>query len=211
VSAPGKRVSARAFAAAVLVAAAVLAAATGLAACGSSRGGTSRDAALAQAELGTPAPSFSLVDQFGSNVRLSDLRGSVVLLTFIDARCTTLCPLTADLLRRTSDELGGDPPVRLVAIDANPDANSVADVRRWSVQHRMLHDWVFLTAPLPRLARVWSAYGIQVVPQKGEVVHSAVIFVIDGEGRQRGVFPIATGSGMSAEVDGLAEAVRRVA
>jgi hypothetical protein len=42
------------------------------------------------------------------------------------------------------------------------------------------------------------------------VAHSAVIFVIDPTGRQRAVFPIATRSGMSAEVDALAEAVRRV-
>jgi cytochrome oxidase Cu insertion factor (SCO1/SenC/PrrC family) len=194
-----------------VLAAAVLGAVTTLAACGSARGETGQPGALAHAQYGTPAPAFSLVDQFGHDVRLTDLRGSVVLLTFIDARCTTLCPLTADLLRRASDELGGDPPVRLVAIDANPDANSVADVRRWSIQHGMLHDWLFLTAPLPRLARVWSAYGVSVVPQHGEVAHSAVVFVIDGEGRQRGVFPIATRSGMSAEADALAAAVRRVA
>jgi protein SCO1/2 len=185
-------------------------AAATLAACGSSGRGPDQTAALANAQYGTPAPRFSLVDQFGDTVQLTDLRGSVVLLTFIDARCTTLCPLTADLMRRARDELGTDPPVRLVAIDANPDATGVADVRRWSVQHRMLHDWQFLTAPLPRLARVWSAYGVRVVPRHGDVAHSAVIFVIDGDGRERGVFPIATRAGIPAEADALAEAVRRV-
>jgi cytochrome oxidase Cu insertion factor (SCO1/SenC/PrrC family) len=188
---------------------AALVIATLASACGSSNPGS--NAALAHAQQGTPAAPFTLVDQFGHRERLSDFRGSVVLLSFIDPHCTTVCPLTADLMRHARDEVGAATPVKLVAIDANPNATSVADVRRWSIRHRMLHDWLFLTAPQPRLARVWAAYGVRVIPRQGDVAHSAVIFVIDAAGRQRAVFPIATRSGMSAEVGALAEAVRRVA
>jgi cytochrome oxidase Cu insertion factor (SCO1/SenC/PrrC family) len=205
----GRRPSAVRPVAAVRVAAAVAVALAALSSCRSPADGPS--SALARAQQGTPAASFSLVDQFGHRERLTDFRGSVVLLSFIDPHCTTVCPLTADLMRRARDEVGATPPVKLVAIDANPNATSVEDVRRWSVRHRMLHDWLFLTAPQPRLARVWADYGIRVIPEQGDVAHSAVIYVIDEDGRQRGVFPIATRSGMSAEVDALAEAVRRVA
>jgi cytochrome oxidase Cu insertion factor (SCO1/SenC/PrrC family) len=162
-------------------------------------------------QYGTPAAPFSLVDQFGRRERLADFGGEVVLLTFIDPRCAQLCPLTADLLRRAKDALDGDPPTEIVAIDANPDATSVADVRRWSQRHGMLHEWLFLTGPAPRLARVWASYGVGVQVLHGEVGHSSVIFVIDPSGRQRAVFPIARGSGIPAEVEGLTTAVRRVA
>jgi cytochrome oxidase Cu insertion factor (SCO1/SenC/PrrC family) len=178
-------------------------------ACGSARAG-SDGATPTNVRYGVPAKDFSLVDQFGHPEQLSDFRGRVVLLTFIDARCTELCPLTADLLRRAKESLGGDPPVQLLAIDANPNATAVADVRRWSRRHRMLHQWLFLTAPVHRLARVWASYGIRVTVDKDEVAHSSVIYVIDVSGRRRAIFPIATRSGIPDEVDALDDAVRRV-
>jgi protein SCO1/2 len=177
-------------------------------ACSSARGDD--PSRPANVQYGTPAADFSLLDQFGRTERLSDFRGSVVLLTFIDARCTDLCPLTADLLRRAEESIQGDPPVQVLAIDANPNATSVADVRRWSVRHRMLHRWLFLTAPIGRLRRVWARYGIAVRVHGGEVAHTSVIFLIDGAGRQRGVFPIAARHGIRAEIDALVTAVRRI-
>jgi cytochrome oxidase Cu insertion factor (SCO1/SenC/PrrC family) len=177
-------------------------------ACSSARG--SEPARPTKVRYGTPAADFSLRDQFGRPERLSDFRGRVVLLTFIDARCTDLCPLTADLLRRAEESMDGDPQVQVVAIDANPDATAVADVRRWSVRHRMLHRWLFLTAPVGRLRRVWSDYGIAVRVHGGEVAHTSVIFLIDGTGRERGVFPIAAKAGIPAEVDALVTAVGRM-
>jgi protein SCO1/2 len=179
-------------------------------ACGAASAGP--DSTLpSNGQNGTRAAPFSLVDQFGRHERLSDFRGEVVLLTFIDPRSRELCPLTANLLQRTREALGDDPPIQLLAIDANPNATSVADVRRWSERHRMLDRWLFLTASLPRLARVWASYGVRIEVHQGGVAHSSVIYVIDPSGRQRAVFPIATESGIPAEVDALTDAVRRVA
>src|SRR5260370_29294664 len=47
---------------------------------------------------GNPAPDFALTDQFDNSVTLSSLRGHEVVLAFIDARCKTLCPLTAQIM-----------------------------------------------------------------------------------------------------------------
>jgi cytochrome oxidase Cu insertion factor (SCO1/SenC/PrrC family) len=191
-----------------LRASAVVALVVAATACGSAHAGS--DGSTPSVRYGTPAAGFFLTDQFGRPERLTDFRGQVVLLTFIDARCTELCPLTADLLRRAKDALGGDPPVQLVAIDANPMATSVADVRRWSARHRMLHEWLFLTAPVQRLKRVWASYRVQVKLHGGEVEHSSLVYIVDPSGRERGIFPIAGRRGIPAEVDALAQAVRRV-
>jgi cytochrome oxidase Cu insertion factor (SCO1/SenC/PrrC family) len=170
-----------------------------------------RDPAPSNVQYGTRAAPFSLVDQFGDRRRLSDFRGSVVLLTFIDPHCGGVCPLTADLLRRAKASVGSDSPLQLLAIDANPKATSVEDVRRWSVRHGMLHDWLFLTAPMQRLRRVWAEYGVQVIEQSGDVAHSSAVFLIDEDGRERGIFPIAARNGIPDEVSALDDAVHRIA
>src|SRR5260370_5020192 len=65
---------------------------------------------------GRPAPDFKLTDQFGQTVSLSSLRGREVVLAFIDARCTTLCPLTAEILYDATGQIGStaDNPLTVV-------------------------------------------------------------------------------------------------
>src|SRR6266702_803344 len=128
--------------------------------------------------LGRPAPNFSLTDQFGHAEQLSDFRGRVVLLTFIDSRCTTLCPLTSDLMTKAEEALGPTYSLQLLAVNANIDFTSVSDVRTWSAEHRMLRRWLFLTGPLRELRAVWSSYGIQVKMVHGDIAHTAGVFVI---------------------------------
>src|SRR5256884_8722669 len=55
---------------------------------------------------GNLAPDFTLTDQFGHPVTLSSLRGHEVVLAFIDARCKTLCPLTAQIMDDAKVGLG---------------------------------------------------------------------------------------------------------
>jgi cytochrome oxidase Cu insertion factor (SCO1/SenC/PrrC family) len=76
------------------------------------------------------------VNQFGQPMSLSQLRGKVVLLSFDDALCTTACPLTTQEMlqaKRLLDAAGED--VRLLGVDANPDATSTADVMAYSRGH----------------------------------------------------------------------------
>lgn len=133
------------------------------------------------------------------------------MLSFIDSHCATICPLTAELMTRTARTLGPRYPVQLLAINANPDFTSVSDVRSWSSRHRMLHRWLFLTAPLSELKTVWSSYGIQAEVVRGDVAHTAVIFLIDTAGRVRALVPIAQRGGIDAEVPAIVRAVRSVA
>src|SRR6266705_2760845 len=65
--------------------------------------------------LGRPAPGFELTDQF---------RGQVVLLAFVDSRCTTICPLTTVSMTEAVRLLGPGAAgrVQLLGVDANPDA-----------------------------------------------------------------------------------------
>ena len=46
--------------------------------------------------LSATAPGFTLTDQFGKRVSLRSLRGKVVVVSFNDPECTTICPLDDD-------------------------------------------------------------------------------------------------------------------
>jgi cytochrome oxidase Cu insertion factor (SCO1/SenC/PrrC family) len=134
-----------------------------------------------------PAPPFHLVDQNGAPVSLAGLRGSTVVLTFLDPVCTTDCPVIAQELRVTASLLGSDAArVRFVAIAANPVYYSVATVSAFTRQEGMdsLPTWSFLTGTLPQLESVWNTYGaiVQAAPAGGMVVHPDIVYVIDPHG-----------------------------
>jgi SCO1/SenC len=78
--------------------------------------------------------------------------------------------------------------VQLLGVDANPHATSVADMMAYSRAHAMVNQWDFLTGTLPQLQAAWRAYHIEVQIEKGMIDHTAALFVIDPQGRERTVY-----------------------
>jgi cytochrome oxidase Cu insertion factor (SCO1/SenC/PrrC family) len=137
---------------------------------------------------GNLAPDFTLTDQFGHPVTLSSLRGHEVVLAFIDARCKTLCPLTAQIMYDARVQLGSSAASRvdLVAVNANPTATSVPEVQSWSINHGMLHQWSFLTGTAQQLQSVYHVYNVYVQVSSNDLVeHDPIMFIIDTQGHER--------------------------
>ena len=133
--------------------------------------------------LSGAAPGFTLTDQFGKRISLRSFRGKVVVLSFNDPQCTTICPLTTTALVHAKQLLGSAAArVELVGVGANPDATQVKWVRAYSQSHRMLHKWRFVTGSLPELKRVWRAYGIEAAVVHGLIDHTPATYVIDSHG-----------------------------
>ena len=136
------------------------------------------------------APEFSLVDQKGQRVSLAQFRGKAVLLSFLDSRCTTVCPVLAQEFLLANHDLGSTASkVAFIAVNVNPVANSVADVSVFDNLHGLnkMANWYFLTGPAAKLASVWKAYGIYVnVPQNSnQVTHADYLFFITPSGQER--------------------------
>jgi len=138
---------------------------------------------------GIQAPDFRLLNQFGQPMSLSQFRGKVVLLSFEDSECTTVCPLTAQSMLDAKQMLGAaGSQVQLLGVDANPDATSVADVLAYSRAHGMVNRWDFLTGSATQLKAAWSAYHIAVQVEQGQIDHTAALFVIDQRGREQKIY-----------------------
>ncbi|MDQ2813654.1 MAG: SCO family protein [Actinomycetota bacterium] len=145
-------------------------------------------------DLGTslgsrPAPGFRLTNQFGQPMSLSQFRGKVVMLSFEDSQCTTVCPLTTQSMLEAKQLLGAaGEKVQLLGVDANSSATSVADVLAYSRAHAMVNQWDFLTGSLPQLKATWGAYGIAVQIEQGQIDHTPALLVIDQQGRERELY-----------------------
>jgi cytochrome oxidase Cu insertion factor (SCO1/SenC/PrrC family) len=138
---------------------------------------------------GTPAPGFTLDNQFGQPMSLRQFRGKVVLLGFEDSRCTTVCPLTTQEMLLAKQLLGpAGSQVQLLGVDANPVATAVSDVMAYSRAHGLVNQWDFLTGPKARLAAVWKEYHIYAAAVHGQVDHEPALFVIDQRGRERELY-----------------------
>lgn len=185
----------------LVAAAGAVAALAGLAACGAGsapagRGGAGQPGAAAAAANpgldpgsslgGQPAPDFRLVNQFGQPMSLHQFRGKVVVLTFTDSQCTTICPLTTASMVAARALLGpAGGRVQLLGLDANPRATSVRDVLAYSRVHGLVNQWDFLTGTTRQLTAVWRAYHMAVQIERGQIDHTPAVFVIDPQGRER--------------------------
>ena len=136
---------------------------------------------------GRPAPGFTLTDQFGQRVSLSQFRGKAVVLTFVDSECTTVCPLGTASLTGAVSLLGPAAArrIQILGIDANPNATAVSDVRAYSQSHALMHSWHFLTGSKAQLEAVWRAYNVYVAAKNNDIDHEPAIYLIDPQGRER--------------------------
>jgi protein SCO1 len=161
-------------------------------------GGDKEPARLPGTNLGgEPAPDFRLIDQAGRSVALSGLRGRPVVLTFLYSTCPDFCPLTAEKLRQTYEQLGKDAgKVSMLAVSVDPSGDTPDAVREFTAVHRLPDaNWHYLIGSEAELAPVWAAYGIARVqtartpavgaPLSDAVGHTEALFLLDTQGRKQ--------------------------
>ena len=161
--------------------------------------GAAKDAAATSrlAVIGT-APDFALSTQAGQVVRCSDLRGKVLIVSFIFTTCNGTCPATTHRMSQVQQELkarglGKDDRVRLLSITLDP----VRDTPDVLTAYMRLYDvdamnWSFLTGPPDQVAKTIKAWGMWVRPAaNGQLDHPARVFLVDSRGRIREIYNLS--------------------
>ena len=144
-------------------------------------------------ELDGPAPDFRLVDHRGDTVTLSNFRGKVVVLTFMDTRCDETCPLTAFELRTAYKSVSNiKEEVVFLGVNVNRNFNQPEDAAAFTAQHSLeeIPTWHFLTGDPEQLEPVWEAYSIEVRPpeepeEEEDFEHTPGVYIIDPDGHLR--------------------------
>lgn len=161
---------------------------------GGGNAGRSIDAKLAAEGFRGNAPpavfvatDFALHDALsGDLVRMSDQRGRVVVLTFLESRCATACPLiasqVAEAMRRLPPEHRTD--VVALAVSANPRDDTGTSVRAFLSRHRAVGQIRYLNRPEAELRRVWTDYQVLSALESGDAdTHSAPVRIYSRSGR----------------------------
>lgn len=162
-------------------------------------------------------PDFSLQDQNGRAMGLSDLKGKVWIADVIFTRCAGECPIMSSHLKKIEEILPAELPIRFVTFttDANYDTPAVmkkyaerygADTSRWSfltggktALRAVIYNGLKLTAMDKAAAEAENPNDL--------FVHSAKFVLIDGSGRIRGYFD----GEQEAAIAETSQAARRLA
>lgn len=143
-----------------------------------------------------PAPAFALRDSAGAPLSLASLRGRPVVVTFIDPLCRDYCPIEAQHLNTVVQSLPAAEKPAIVAVSVNTAGNKRAifaqDKRKW----KLVPQWRWAIGSDAELARVWRAYGIDVLVSTRKiagvtvrrVAHTEAAYVIDRNGFERAIF-----------------------
>jgi protein SCO1/2 len=139
---------------------------------------------------GEIVPDFAVTTQAGGNLRLSDLRGEVVVLTFIYTRCPMpeFCPAMdakfAELARRLSAVPSRAAKVRLLSVSFDP-AHDTPEVLAAHAARRGATPplWTFAVASPEELAKVAGPLGLSYVPGTREIEHNLRAAVIGPDGK----------------------------
>jgi protein SCO1/2 len=144
------------------------------------------------------APAFSLDGSDGKQLRLSDHLGKVVIVEFGFTFCQYVCPVTLARLTEVHKKLGSAArDVQLIYVTVDPERDTPQRLR----EHLTYFNPSFLGATGTRdeVVAVLKAYGVvaeQVVsknPALGyEVSHSSFLYLVDRQGKIRGLVPFGT-------------------
>ena len=145
------------------------------------------------------APGYSFIDQNGERFTSEDVRGSLVLYTFVNSRCTEPCVPTSATLASLQSEFAeidlGDIPLRFVVIAVDDEHATPETLRAHANSIGVDSDqWHFITGDAAQLKSVVGAsfrtyYGEE---EDGSFVVDPVFALVDGWGILRAVYRTAS-------------------
>jgi thioredoxin-dependent peroxiredoxin len=144
-------------------------------------------------EIGDMAPDFTLQDQSGQDVTLSELRGKTVVLFFYPKADTSGCTVEACGFRDAQKEFAGTDAI-LLGISPDTVKAQQKFATKYDLPMRLLADAEHATAEKYGVWIQKSMYG------RAYMGVSRETFVIDPEGKVRHIFRKVTPKGHAEEV-----------
>ncbi len=151
-----------------------------------------------------PAPDFKLMNQFGREISLADLRGKTTILTFVFAHCATVCPvLIKDVL--DAQNILNRPDVLSVFISLDPWRDTPSGLPDLAKKWKLPIDNSFMLSGSPEnISQLQQKFNITSIrnQKSGEITHAAQVMILDKELKIAYTF-------LNPSVEWLVDAVKR--
>ena len=149
-------------------------------------------------EAGSLLPDYTLTNELGRVIRLSEFRGQVLAFTFIFTRCPypDFCPRMTDLFARAQKSLAGQPDapknVKFLSISFDPEHDTPELLRAYAERHNYNPSrWTLATGAWDQLEPLTGHFGLlfgrDVPPEKME--HNLRTVVVRPSGKIQAILP----------------------
>lgn len=137
---------------------------------------------------------FSFHDQHNQIISGQDLQGKIHVANFFFCSCGSVCPGMMENLKIVSDAFRNDKQIEFLSYSVTPWRDSVEVLRRYANEHHIdASNWHLLTgerALIYDLARrsYFAEEEIGLTKDSSNFLHTEHVFLVDGNGRLRGVY-----------------------
>lgn len=160
-----------------------------------------------------PIPEARLVSEDGKPVRMSEMKGQVVVYDFIFTHCSGTCPMMTATMQKLTRKVPKKAPVRFVSISVDPIRDTPQVLRDYAVYARNDPRWMFLTGDRKTIVDL-SVNGFKLAAGDAtdsaneSVLHSVKFAVADKKGVIRDYYA-ATNDDAVEHVAGVIKALLR--
>jgi protein SCO1 len=132
-------------------------------------------------------PDAQLVSETNKPVRMSEMKGNVVVYDFIFTHCSGTCPMMTATMQKLTKKIAKQSPVRFVSISVDPIRDTPEVLRGYAMYARNDPRWMFLTGDRKTIVDL-SAKGFKLAAGDAtdaaneSVLHSVKFVVADKKG-----------------------------
>ncbi len=144
---------------------------------------------VAKLNPGEAVPDFAVTTLEGKTLKLADLRGSFVVLTFVYTRCPLpqFCPAMDRKFQELASRIGlmkdRKPPIRLLSVSFDPENDTPEALRAHAARVGARPPvWTYSVASHDELKKVAERLGLMYGPTGKEIVHNLSTVVIAPDG-----------------------------
>ncbi len=141
------------------------------------------------------APALDLRSQDGELVTLEDLRGKVVMVSFLYSNCPDICPVILQKMRYAQTQLGARAKdTAIVVISVDPKGDTPKAVTSYLKRRGLTGHVTWLVSDAPTLAAAWKRWGVLAAESADDpdlIEHSGVVWLLDQEGRRVVYYPLS--------------------
>jgi protein SCO1/2 len=141
------------------------------------------------------APDFNLVNQEGKPHKFSELRGKVLLVSFVFTTCNGSCPATTHRMASTQqlvkDKTGGN-GIEFVTITLDPKRDTPEVLKNYAKLFALeLDHWQFFSGAEQAVNKTIADWGMWVKPlDNGQLDHPSRIFLVDQKQQIREIYNV---------------------